>query len=119
VGASAALLGLLFVTISINLKHILEHPHLPGSADGTLGMLLSALVVSTFGLAPGQSNHVLGVEVPATGAGVSIQAVLVSKGKRGQGEPEPAGVAAHRCVAPARTPAQSVRYRAIILLWLS
>jgi modulator of FtsH protease len=87
VGASAALLGLLFVTISINLQHILEHRHLPGRAAGTLGTLLSALVACGFGLAPGQSNRTLGVEVLATGAAVSTQAIWVSKGKRGQGDP--------------------------------
>jgi hypothetical protein len=87
VGASAALLGLLFVAISINLKHILEHRHLPGRAAGTLGTLLSVLVVCSFGLAPGQSNRTLGVEILATGAVVATQAIWVSVGKRSQGDP--------------------------------
>ena len=73
VGASAALLGLLFVTISINLEQILKHRHLPGRAAGTLGTLLSVLVVCSFGLAPGQSNRTLGVEILATGAVVATQ----------------------------------------------
>ena len=87
VGASAALLGLLFVAISINLKQILEHRHLPGRAAGTLGTMLSVLVVCSFGLAPGQSNRTLGVEILATGAVVAIQAIWVSVGKRSQGDP--------------------------------
>src|SRR6202167_5421060 len=87
VGASAALLGLLFVTISINLEHILKHRHLPGRAAGTLGTLLSALVVCSFGLAPGQSNRTLGVEILAAGAVVATQAVWVSVGERRQGDP--------------------------------
>ena len=87
VGASAALLGLLFVTISINLEHILKHRHLPGRAAGTLGTLLSVLVVCSFGLAPGQSNRTLGVEILATGALVATQAVCVSVGKRSPGDP--------------------------------
>jgi hypothetical protein len=87
VGASAALLGLLFVTISINLKHILKYRHLPGKAAGTLGTLLSVLVVCSFGLAPGQSNRTFGVEILATGAVVAIQAIWVSVGKRTQGDP--------------------------------
>jgi hypothetical protein len=33
VGASAALLGRLFVTVSINLEDILTYPHLPGRAS--------------------------------------------------------------------------------------
>jgi hypothetical protein len=87
VGASAALLGLLFVAISINLKLILEHRHLPGRAAGTLGTLLSVLVVGIFGLAPGQSHRILGVEILATGAVVATLAILVSVGKRSQGDP--------------------------------
>jgi hypothetical protein len=87
VGASAAPLGLLFVTISINLEHILKYPHLPGRAAGTLGTLVAALVVSSFGLAPGQSDRVFGLEVLATGAVVAFQAVWVSIGKRSPGDP--------------------------------
>ena len=87
VGASAALLGLLFVAISINLKLILKHRHLPGRAAATLGTLLSVLVVCSFGLAPGQSDRTLGVEILATGALVATQAIWVSVGKRSQGDP--------------------------------
>ena len=87
VGASAALLGLLFVTISINLEHILKQRHLPGRAAGTLGTLLSVLLVCSFGLAPGQSNRTLGVEILATGAVVATQAIWVSVGKRNPGDP--------------------------------
>ena len=87
VGASAALLGLLFVTISINLEHILKYRHLPGRAAGTLGTLLSVLVACSFGLAPGQSNRTLGVEILATGAIVATQAIWVSVGKRSEGAP--------------------------------
>jgi hypothetical protein len=86
-GASAALLGLLFVAISINLKLILKHSHLPGRAAATLGTLLSVLVVCSFGLVPGQSNRTLGVEILATGAVVATQAIWVSVGKRSQGDP--------------------------------
>lgn len=87
VGASAALLGLLFVAISINLKLILKQRHLPGRAAATLGTLLSVLVVCSFGLAPGQSNRTLGVEILVTGAVVATQAIWVSVGKRSQGDP--------------------------------
>src|SRR5271155_1582581 len=86
-GSSAALLGLLFVAISINLEQILKHRHLPGKAAGTLGVLLSVLVACSFGLAPGQSNRALGVEILATGAVVATQAIWVSVGKRSQGDP--------------------------------
>jgi hypothetical protein len=86
-GASAALLGLLFVTISINLEDILKQRHLPGRAAGTLGTLLSVLVVCSFGLAPGQSNRTLGVEILVTGSIIATQAIWVSVGKRSPGDP--------------------------------
>lgn len=87
IGASAALTGLLFVAISINLEQILKYPQLPGRAAGTLGMLVSALVVSGFALAPGQSNRVLGIEIAAAGAVVVVQALWVANGKGTPDEP--------------------------------
>jgi hypothetical protein len=88
IGASAALTGLLFVAISINLEQILKYPQLPGRAAVTLGVLVSALVVSGFALAPGQSNRALGIEIAAAGAVVAAQAVWVTRGKGAPDEPE-------------------------------
>jgi modulator of FtsH protease len=82
IGASAALTGLLFVAISINLQQILKYPQLPGRAAGTLGILVCALVVSGFGLAPGQGHRALGLEIAAAGAAVVIQAVWVTHRKQ-------------------------------------
>jgi modulator of FtsH protease len=87
IGAAAALTGLLFVAISINLEQILKYPQLPGRAAGTLGILVSALVVSGFALAPRQSNRALGIEIAAAGAIVAVQAVWVALGKGAPGEP--------------------------------
>ncbi len=87
IGAAAALTGLLFVAISINLEQILHYPQLPGRAAGTLGILVSALVVSGFVLAPGQGSRALGVEIAATGTIVAAQAVWVSHGKGAPGDP--------------------------------
>jgi hypothetical protein len=64
-GASAALTGLLFVAVSLNIKDILENEVLPGRALQTLLLLLSAVVVSLVGLVPGQSAAALGVELLA------------------------------------------------------
>jgi hypothetical protein len=49
--------------------------------------LLSVLVVCSFGLAPGQSNRTLGVEILATGTVLATQAIWVSVGKRSEGDP--------------------------------
>jgi hypothetical protein len=61
--ASAALAGLLFVAISINLRQILAVPVLPVRAATSLGALVVALVASILILVPGQSRTVLGAEL--------------------------------------------------------
>ena len=62
-GASAALLGLLFVAVSINLGRILGFEGLPERALETLMLLLGVLLVSIVGLMPNQSHVALGVEL--------------------------------------------------------
>ena len=78
IGAAAALTGLLFVAISINLDQILKYAGPPGRAAGTLDMLVSALIVSGFALALGQSSRVLGAILLAfVSASVNAQVLLV------------------------------------------
>ena len=67
VGASAALAGLLFVAVSINLRQIVKFPHLPTRALEALATLLCVLVISTFALVPGQTDLVHGLEMGGTG----------------------------------------------------
>ena len=67
VGAAAALTGLLFVAVSINLTRVLEFPQLPTRSAETLTVsLVSVLVVSTFALVAEQSMRTYGVEIAAT-----------------------------------------------------
>jgi modulator of FtsH protease len=66
-GASAALAGLLFVAISINLARILQGAGLPGRAGEAIVLLVAVLVISTLALVPGQSPTVLGAELLAAG----------------------------------------------------
>jgi modulator of FtsH protease len=62
-GASAALLGLLFVAVSINLERILKYEGLPERALETLLLLLGVLVAAIVGLIPAQSHVALGLEL--------------------------------------------------------
>jgi modulator of FtsH protease len=67
VGASAALSGLLFVAVSINLQTILKYPHLPGRAAETLFVVVGALIASSTALVPGLPLPLTGVAIAATG----------------------------------------------------
>jgi hypothetical protein len=63
VGAAAALTGLIFVAVSINLNGILAAPYLPDRALQSLTLLLNILIVSSLMLVPGQSSMLTGIEV--------------------------------------------------------
>ena len=63
VGAAAALAGLVFVAISINIARILKYKGLPERALQTVLLLLSIVLVSIIGLIPGQSRIALGAEL--------------------------------------------------------
>jgi modulator of FtsH protease len=81
VGAAAALLGLLFVALSINLERILSFAWLPGRAGETIVVFFEALVVSALCLVP-QSARALGWEVLAAGVvGWLIPVTLQLQGK--------------------------------------
>ena len=60
-GAAAALAGLLFVAMSINVKEILSYAWLPVRAIETLVLLVGALLVASSALVPGLSERSLGV----------------------------------------------------------
>src|SRR5262245_47753887 len=76
VGATAALTGLLFVAMSINLKPILTYPWLPAMAGETLLILGVVLVISTLGLVTGQSYRLFGAEVVAVAGGAWVFTML-------------------------------------------
>ena len=79
-GASAALLGLLFVGVSLNLTKILSFAILPNRALLALMLLLAVLVIALLLLVPGQPNWLAAAEllmagliVSATGVAVGVQ----------------------------------------------
>ena len=61
-GAAAALVGLLFVAVSINLDKILKNAMLPARAAETLAVLLFVVVSSALALVP-QDVELLGAEI--------------------------------------------------------
>ncbi len=66
-GASAALAGLVFVGISINLAKILSFPGLPNLGLAALTALTTVLIASSFVLVPGQRMAFLGLELLVVG----------------------------------------------------
>ncbi len=71
-GASAALAGLIFVAVSINVDRILKLEGVPERAMQALGQLIIVVVISILMLAPGQSSTALGVEATAFGAAAVV-----------------------------------------------
>jgi len=76
-GAAAALTGLLFVAVSINLTRILEFEILPTRAVETLSIMIGLLLLSVIMLVPGQGSTILGAEILVLG--VVLAAVLLPK----------------------------------------
>jgi hypothetical protein len=66
-GTSGALIGLLFVGLSINLKTILRFASLPYRALEAIFLLFGALLVALLALVPGQGPFLLGAEIASLG----------------------------------------------------
>ncbi len=88
VGAAAALSGLIFVAVSINLNRILSIPHLPERAGETLILLVGVLLVASFGLVPVQSGMLFGAELVSVGLVVSATTLRLQRRVRALPSPE-------------------------------
>jgi hypothetical protein len=106
-GASAALAGLVFVAISINIERILALAGIPERGLETVALLVAVLVVSVIGLIPGQGHSALGIELLVSalllGAGLARLPAI----RQGGAAPEP------RAWLLARL---TIRYGAVLLL---
>jgi hypothetical protein len=69
--AAAALTGLLFVALSINLRQIIANPGLIARAVEVLIVLSAALILSTLLLMPGQPTGAAAIEIIITAVAVS------------------------------------------------
>jgi hypothetical protein len=76
-GASAALAGLVFVAVSINIERILALDGMPDRALQALLQLLAVVVFSLFVLVPGQSNTALGLELLGLSIPLAIGSLLL------------------------------------------
>jgi modulator of FtsH protease len=92
VGASAALGGLLFVAISINIERILTFASLPDRALMALELLLAILIVSSLMLIPAQSTTALGIEVLVVGLVVLVHGTILDLRGLRRTDPERRGV---------------------------
>ncbi len=79
-GAAAALAGLIFVALSINLNKIIADKGLPYKAIVSLSLLLSILIVSFIALVPNQASQLLGWEITTLGIIVWLIAIRVDLG---------------------------------------
>ncbi|KUI31376.1 hypothetical protein AU196_18855 [Mycobacterium sp. IS-1742] len=82
-GGAAALAGLLFVGLSLNLDDILRHPGVPARAAATLSLTISILLVTVFLATPGQPPAVLGAEIGGLGAAMAAGSVWAGRHQGG------------------------------------
>jgi hypothetical protein len=81
-GASGALTGLLFVSVSLNATRIAGHQGLRSSAAQTLVLFLTPLFMAAALLAPGQADLVVGAELIAIGVSASWALLAIGRRKR-------------------------------------
>jgi hypothetical protein len=80
IGASAGLAGLIFVAVSINLRQIVEVPHLVARSAKALFTLIGVLLTSIVCLVPSQSVRVLAGELLGLGFAIWIATSLSERG---------------------------------------
>jgi hypothetical protein len=75
-GGAAALAGLLFVGLSLNLAEVLKYPGVPARAAVTLGLTVAILLTAIFVATPGQDHRVLAAEVGVVGLATAVGVIV-------------------------------------------
>ena len=75
-GGAAALAGLLFVGLSLNLAEVLKYPGVPARAAVTLGLTVAILLTAIFVGTPGQDHRVLAAEVGVVGLATAVGVIV-------------------------------------------
>jgi len=83
--ASGALVGLLFVAISLNRDRIARHPQLRASALQALMVFMLPLMIALLLLIPRQPSAALGIELIILGVIHGLGLAIVGRGKRKAG----------------------------------
>src|SRR5580658_7062507 len=78
-GASAALAGLLFVSVSVNQARILSLGRMADRGLEALAMLFLVLVVASLPLIPGQPLRLLGAEILVVGIATMVGIVPLQR----------------------------------------
>jgi hypothetical protein len=75
VAGGAALAGLLFVGLSLNLSDVLSFPGIPARAAATLGLTVAILLTAVVIATPGQDNRVLAAEIGLGGLATAAASI--------------------------------------------
>jgi hypothetical protein len=87
-GGAAALAGLLFVGLSLNLAEVLKYPGVPARASATLGLTVAILLTAIFVATPGQDRRALAVEIALID--VTTSAMVIVGARQQRSGPHPA-----------------------------
>jgi hypothetical protein len=75
-GGAAALAGLLFVGLSLNLSEVLKFRGVPARAATTLGLTVAILLTAIFVATPGQDHRALAAEVGVVGLATAASVIV-------------------------------------------
>lgn len=96
--AGAALAGLVFVAISMNLQRVLSSRAVSGRAIEALLLLLSLLIVGLLALIPEQNTMALGIEFIVFGLILTVSLIRVASGATSAGGATRAQYVVRRCL---------------------
>jgi modulator of FtsH protease len=81
-GGAAALAGLLFVGLSLNLSDVLKYPGVPARAAVTLGLTVAILLTAILVATPGQDDRALAAEIGVLGLAMAVGVIVALRQQR-------------------------------------
>ncbi|MGX9791340.1 hypothetical protein [Mycobacterium sp. MMS18-G62] len=81
-GGAAALAGLLFVGLSLNLSDVLKYRGVPARAATTLGLTVAILLTAIFVATPGQDHRALAAEIGVVGLATAAAVIIGMRQQR-------------------------------------